>query len=225
MFQTLFFDVDNTLLDFHASAGAALQIAFSEQDIPWDASCHAVFEEVNQRLWKKIEDGELTREGLYAVRFFEIFEQLGIKADAARAELRFRAALAESAVPVKGAERLLRDLYPHHTLCVASNAFYRLQRGRLLRAGLLPYFTHLFTSVEMGDEKPRPAFFDGCFSRLRGVRPAEVLLIGDSLNADMRGAAAYGLSTCWYNPAGLPAPADIRCDHIIASLDEVKNIV
>jgi FMN phosphatase YigB (HAD superfamily) len=33
-------------------------------------------------------------------------------------------------------------------------------------------------------------------------------MIGDLWEADIAGAAAAGLKTCWFNPSGLPRPAE-----------------
>jgi 2-haloacid dehalogenase len=88
------------------------------------------------------------------------------------------------------------------------------------------YFTGYFVSGEIGAEKPTKAFFEGAFKRLDGVKPNEVLMIGDSLRADIVGGEAFGLSTCWfdyYNDGGDFPSA--RPDYTIKSLVELLDLL
>lgn len=225
MYTTLFLDIDNTLLDFHACAEASLVPAFASQGLAFQKDYLPTFHEVNDALWRQIEDGTLTREGLYAVRFPKLFAALGLSGNGAEAESVFRAALAESAEPVTGAHALLRYLYPKYVLCAASNSIHIQQVKRLSRAGMLPYFTWLFTSEMLGVSKPSVGFFDAAFAYLPGTQKQQVMLIGDSLTADIRGGAAYGIDTCWYNPKGKSVLLDCPPTHTVATLDEICKIL
>lgn len=225
MKETVFLDIDNTLLDFHACAQASLVPAFASVGLRFLPDYIPVFHEVNDALWRQIEDGKLTREGLYAVRFHRLFAALGLSGDGDRAETEFRRAIAVSAEPVEGAHALLRYLYPRYTLCAASNSLHLQQVKRLTRAGMLPYFTHLFTSEMLGVAKPDPAFFEAAF-RILGNPPKEsAILIGDSLTADIRGGAAYGIRTCWYNPRGMTEPLDRKPTYTVKTLAEIQEFL
>ncbi len=225
MYTTLFLDIDNTLLDFHACSHASLQTTFSACGLAFTDAVFPVFEEVNNALWREVELGTLTREELHAVRFPRLFARLGVAGDGVAAERLFRSGLAESHVEVPGATALLRYLYPRYRLCAASNSARAQQLRRLYLAGMLPYFSRVFVSEDMSCEKPRPGFFDGCFARLPGVRREQVLLIGDSLSADIRGGADSGLRTCWYNPDHLPLPSDVRPEYTVSSLAEICSFL
>ena len=225
MYRVILLDIDNTLLDFHAGAQDALSPAFAEQGLAFRAEYMPIFHEINDALWRQIEDGSMTREQLYAVRFHRIFARLGIKGDGDRAESTFRRALAESAVPVAGAHALLRHLYPRYMLCAASNSIHAQQVRRLRLAGMLPYFTHIFTSEKLGYAKPAPDFFSAILSRLGGISPRKTLLVGDSLTADIRGGIDCGIPTCWYNPQGKSAPLDCRPDLTVSRLADLHEIL
>ena len=69
-----------------------------------------------------------------------------------------------------------------------------MQLSRLKSAGLFSYFSDVFVSDEMGFEKPDSRFFSKCLHRIH-FRPEEVLMVGDSLQADIAGGAKSGLKT------------------------------
>lgn len=56
-------------------------------------------------------------------------------------------------------------------------------------------------------------------------KPEEVLIVGDSLNSDIRGGNNAGILCGWYNPAGDALPEGIRVDYDIRSLQEIRQIV
>ena len=51
------------------------------------------------------------------------------------------------------------------------------------------------------------------------------MIVGDSLTSDIAGGDRAGIVTCWYNPGGLPRPADCRIDYEIQDLHEVYAIL
>lgn len=224
MIDTVFVDVDNTLLDFHACARESMTLALAERGVTCTGAMFDTFTRINNGLWEALERGELTREALYAVRFNKVFAALGLSLDGTEFEMRFRENLTVSAVPTEGAEALLAYLHEKYTVCVATNGPQKQQLSRLARAGLLKYVHHLCTSEAMGAEKPSAAFFEACFARMPGARPETSVMIGDSLTADVRGAQNFGIGTIWFNPAGETA-AGIQPDYTVRSLAEIRNIL
>ena len=192
----LLFDIDNTLLDFSAGAMQAMEEIFRAAGLPYAPEMFAVFQVENDKLWARIERGELTIAGLRDVRWQTILARLGLEADGAAMEDAFRDRLHESAVPVTGAPEVLARLHGKYRLCAASNGPYAQQVNRLRRAGMLDAFEQLFISGQMGAEKPSRVFFDRCLAQLPGVRPEQCLMIGDSLTADIAGGRAVGMRTC-----------------------------
>ena len=51
----------------------------------------------------------------------------------------------------------------------------------------------------MGEIKPEKAFFDACFQEMGNPDKQEVVLIGDSLTADIQGAFNYGIQPIWFH--------------------------
>lgn len=225
MIRQILIDVDNTLLNFDQCAKYAMQQGLLQYGIPYTEEIFSVFLAVNDKLWGAIEDGTLTREALYAIRWQMIFDCLGIEENGARFEQVFLSFLAESHIEEEGAFSLLEYLSKKYTLSVISNAPYQQQKKRLANGDMLRFFQHLFVSEAIGYAKPQKAFFDHCFSAMGNPPKSEVLLIGDSLNADIGGGNAYGVATCWYNPKGKTAPHECTADYIVTSLKEIRTLL
>lgn len=88
----------------------------------------------------------------------------------------------------------LRERVP---LAVCSNFSHTPTAERVLReTGLLDRFDAVVVSETLGIRKPRREIFDAVAQAL-GLAPAEILHVGDRLEADVAGAAAAGMQTAW----------------------------
>ncbi len=225
MIQTVFLDIDNTLLDFNECAKVSTQKSFRDMKLDYHDGVFPVFIEENDKLWLKIEDGSLSREELHKIRWQLIFERLQMDADGILMEKFFLHYIEESPVLMSGALDLLTYLSPKYTVCLASNAPEKQQIKRLAHTPIPPLVDHIFLSETMGAAKPEKDFWDACFAHLAGASPESSIIIGDSLSADISGGTAYGLKTCWFNPAGLPLPDGVLIDYMVTSLSEIKKIL
>jgi len=225
MIRYILIDIDNTLLDFHKCSDAAIRQGFLEFGFPYGPDTFPAFIAINDRLWNNIEQGKLTREGLKQIRWSMIFEQLGIEGDGVAFEQRYVELLTDSHETVEGAEDLLRYLSGKYPVYGASNASYAQQDQRLRSAGLRHYLRDIFASREIGAHKPSPLFFQACLEKLGDPPKEEVLLIGDSLTADMQGGIDFGIRTCWFNYQGLPHSAAQAVDFIADRLSDIPNYI
>lgn len=231
MLKAILLDVDNTLLSFDEYVKQTMKQGFALFGIgTYEEGMFSVFNEINTGLWQSIEKGELDFEQLQQIRWNKIFAALGFSADGIAFETYFRECLFESAIPEKGAMELLEYLHGKYTLCVASNGPYLQQVNRLTISGMLPFFSHLFISEEIGFSKPSQQFFNTCLRRLNAdteqdILPDEVMIIGDSLSSDMAGGIQFGLQTCFYNPASKNLPHGVKVNYTVTSLKEIESIL
>jgi YjjG family noncanonical pyrimidine nucleotidase len=229
--KAVLFDIDNTLLSFDEYVKESMKNGFEKFGIAtYNDEMFAAFTQVNSKLWRLIEKGEMTFEELLKTRWNKIFEHLGISADGVAFEKYFRERLFDSAIPENGAMDLLKYLHGKYILCVASNGPYQQQKNRLKVGGMLPYFSDLFISEEIGSSKPAKSFFTTCFERLNSkceqkIQPNEIIIIGDSLTSDMAGGIRFGMQTCFYNPAKKEVPSDVKIDYTVTTLNEITNIL
>lgn len=225
MITTIFIDVDNTLLDFGKCADDTIQKGFAEWNLPYNKHVTDIFRAINRQLWSEIQQGTLSREKFLKIRWQMVFDALHIDRCGAEFENVFIKNLMTSHIAVDGALDMLQYLAKKYTLCIASNAPHEQQVSRLKKAGMMPYLSHIFTSGLFGYSKPQKEFFDGCFSLLPNTKKSEVLMLGDSISADIEGAKAYGLQTCWFNYDKEECTAVNCADYIINNFSEIRNIL
>ncbi len=225
MITTLFWDIDDTLLDFKRGEATAIRQTLAQIGMePTDAVVR-LYSEINDALWKRLERGEVTREQILIGRFEMLFAALGFAGDAPMTQELYFSHLGEQHDFVDGAQAVLDALRGRYRMIAVSNGTTVNQNKRLSASGLDRYFDKIFLSQEIGTEKPSAAFFDACFAALQDVRRNEVLIIGDSLTSDMRGGVDAGLRTCWFNPHGKKNTIGACIDYEIAALAELLPLL
>ena len=222
---TVFMDVDDTLLDFKECARENVRNCCIKNGIQYSDHLFEFFLSRNIILWKRIEDGLLTVDELHQTRWAGIFHDLDIEADGPAFELDFIAGLRDTSVPVSGAHLVMEYLKNRYKVYVVSNASNFQQSTRLGKAGLMQYVDGVFGSLDIGYNKPSREYFDYCFSQLPDTTPAQTVIIGDSLNADISGGIAYGLHTIWFNIRNVKPSDSTSPDYTIHSLSEIPSIL
>ncbi|MGP4017966.1 HAD family hydrolase [Saccharopolyspora sp. 5N708] len=91
-------------------------------------------------------------------------------------------------------------------LAVITNAPSAYQRKKIAAVGLADAFDAMIISAEIGVAKPDPRIFHTACHAL-GLRPDEVVHVGDKLDVDAHGATQAGLHGVWLNRTGTEPPA------------------
>ena len=86
-------------------------------------------------------------------------------------------------------------------------------------------FADLFVSEDLGCQKPQKEYFDAVAARIPGFDPARALVVGDSIESDIRGANHAGLDCVWFNPKGQSLPAGVTATYIIGDLNDLPKII
>src|ERR1700744_5023432 len=211
----LFFDLDHTIWDFDKNAEETLHELYSVYGLK-DLGLHSAAEFIetytrnNHRLWAEYHLGKITKTTLREARFRQTFLDLGLHPDV---------------IPVGFEDDYVKlcptktNLFPHahetlqylqskYTLHLISNGFRESQDIKISGTNLGAYFQHIIISEEIGVNKPDKAIFEHGLS-LAGATKEESLMIGDSLEADVRGALDFGMDAVYFNPAGLDKPGDV----------------
>jgi len=162
-----------------------------------------------------------------------VLERYGLPAGAAEVEAAERAFFApelDEARPLPGAAALLRRLNDAGLrVGLASNASSHYFVVECCRRLLFAEFLDpIISSAAVGWGKPDPRIFRAVV-RPWGLPPEAIVMVGDSLAADIAGAAAVGmrgiLLTAALEPGAPVALGEVRPDAVAATLDDVGDII
>ena len=108
-------------------------------------------------------------------------------------------------------------------LGLVTNGGSEMQRGKLERFGLEPYFDHMVIEEEFGVGKPDERVFRHMLEQF-DVSAGDTWMVGDDLQRDISGAQALGLFTIWvdWRGNGLAESSPVRPDRIIRSIAELR---
>ena len=228
MYSTLLFDADNTLLDFNKDERQALIRVLTEYGVPVSEENISTYSKINQGLWRQFEKGEITKPELKRIRFRLFFDAIGFHGDIDAFEVneRYLSFLSDGDNLLDGAKELCSSLknkgYDMH---IVTNGVANTQKRRLTQSGILPFFTNIFVSETVGFQKPRKEFFEYVLNNIEEKDINKILLIGDSLSSDIKGAVDSGIKCVWFNKDNAPLPESIKPDYIVNELDELYNII
>jgi len=224
-YYVLLFDLDNTIFDAGACDPAAFAYALEQCGVPDPDRYWGTYAEINDALWAAVVRQELTPNEVQDRRFAELAAAAQLDADPDALAAEFVVGMGIKGGLYPGAREILSGLAEKATLALVTNGLGEVVRARVDRLDLESLFSAIVISGEAGVSKPSAEIFDLVFEDL-GAPPKEAaLMIGDSLSSDIAGATNYGIATCWYNPAGKPAPDGVSIDHVIGTLDELPALV
>lgn len=224
MIKWICFDVDDTLLDFHAREKIAFFSAMQEMGVRAKEQDYHEYARINDALWKQLEKGEIQKERLRIQRFEMFFQLFYPTLDPVKMNDIYVRHLAEQCFLIKGVQEVVEKCSKRVHCAIATNGIASVQRRRLEKSGLMPYFKELFISEELDCSKPQKEFFDAIVIKCK-CSPEEILFVGDSLSADIQGAVMNHFVSVWYNPKHIKNEMDIHADHEIDQLEEVLNIL
>ncbi len=198
MIRAVFFDVDDTLVDFDSAARTAFGTIFGEQA---DYSAWTAL----SRQWYPRHPKELSWADMRVGRTAAFLESLGRHDDPDATEARRMQIIEDSYqlfTDVLACLSQLRRLGLR--LGVITNSEAAHQRRKLGRVGLRDAFDVVVISGEVGVSKPEPAIFEHACAAI-DVAAGEALHVGDRLDLDALGARDAGLSGVWLDRPGVAA--------------------
>lgn len=225
MIKHLFFDLDHTIWDFDKNAEETLRELYAHYQLHklGLSSCEdfiAAYTHNNHQLWAAYHIGKISKETLRAQRFSKTFTQLGVHPD--HIPQQFEADYVRI-TPTKtnlfsGSEKVLAYLQEKYTLHIISNGFKESTLVKMEMSGLNPYFRNVIISEDVGVNKPDKAIFEYALDKAKALKH-ESIMIGDSIEADIRGAQGFGMKAIYFNPLSKEIPEDVNWQ--ISHLEEL----
>lgn len=224
-YQWALFDADHTLFDFDKASEEALAEVLDEHGFGWREGMYADYKRINLQCWSEHEKGLINRDTLIYERFKRYFDFVQIDLDPVSTQQKYLKGLSRRPYLMPGADEILEWLRPHKRLGYITNGMTEVQKHRLQMIGWLVKFDVIVIAGEIGHSKPNSEYFEHVHRVLGQPAHQEVLVIGDSLTADIEGGARYGYRTCWYNPGGESCSSELQPDYTISHLDQLRDIL
>lgn len=203
-YDVILWDVDGTLLDFLKSEHFALTDTLNKFGLPATDEIVKVYSKINEKCWKKLERGEVSKSWVLVHRFEELFEYLHVTdVDVKAFQQHYQYMLGSVFYFQDNSKELLEKLKGDFKQYIVTNGVEDTQRRKLKLSGITDLVDDIFISECIGYEKPNPLFFEGCMERIEkelGRIPEKdrILIVGDSLTSDMKGGNQFGIHCCYY---------------------------
>lgn len=233
-YKYLIFDVDDTLLNFYAAFKSAQTAIAEKLNIEYSKEYMELDEKCGWKAWKESDldnTNSLDIQKNYHTYYYQyvrnhyihLLQELQISADVDELiECYLITVTASKVLMEENTLQVYKTLSEHYHLALATNGVNPMQTERV--SAFLPFTHKLYVSESMGYIKPTEDFFLHIIQDL-SCKPEDCLMIGDSLTNDIRGAAAVGMDTCYYNPRRKEIPDDVNVQYEICRIGELLDIL
>ncbi|MCM1076497.1 MAG: YjjG family noncanonical pyrimidine nucleotidase [Bacteroides sp.] len=217
--EWIWFDLDDTLVDFHANSRLAHSLIYDECNLdrfyPSREEWIETYESHNKKLWDAYSRAEITQKFLRADRFatplrpyWDSTEEK-LQEFAAMLDPLYLTRLAEQTVMIDGAMDLLDYLrVREYNIGVLSNGFKDVQHRKLINTGLAPMIDLVVLSDDIGINKPDTRLYAYAMQRAGVTAPSHHTMIGDNPATDIAGAINAGWNAILLDPAATELKPD-----------------
>ena len=202
-YTTLYFDLDNTLLDFSAAEHKAIRQLLSLHNLPITEEIVSTYSAINQTWWERFEKGEIKKQEIFVGRFRDLIARFGFEGDPTKMSEDYFEFLSQCSDMIDGADKVLKYVKEQgYTVCITTNGMSRTQYRRIDNCAIKQYFDYIFVSEDAGHQKPEKEYFEYAMANTPEKDKSKILVIGDSMSSDILGGINFGVDTCWLNPKG-----------------------
>ncbi|MCF6133082.1 YjjG family noncanonical pyrimidine nucleotidase [Flavobacterium wongokense] len=221
----IFFDLDHTLWDFDRNSILAFDKIFRQHYPTIDTQKFIeIYAPINQACWKLYQVDKITHEELRYNRLRQSFDAMDYNIsdeEINRISHDYIEFLPDNNQLFDGAIEILKYLQPKYNLHIITNGFAEVQGKKINNSGLGNYFKTITNSEMAGVKKPHRNIFEFALS-LANVKKENAIMIGDCIDADVRGAIEFGMEAILFDEKGIHDVGGIRkINHLL----ELKNIL
>ena len=226
MINTIFFDIDDTLLNSKIAELNATR-KFKEinncfaniNDEEFAKAWRNIAEEIYEKYLKK----EISFDEQRIRRIQKIYEMYGleISKDLAREKFKdYSKVYEENWILFEDTIEVLNKLKDRYKFGIISNGDGKQQKNKLEKTGITRYFSQIIISGDVGASKPDKRIFEIAYEKMN-VQPKDSLMIGDKYQTDIQGAINAGLNAIWVNRKN----ENIQFENTIKELKELEKII
>jgi YjjG family noncanonical pyrimidine nucleotidase len=224
-YRWVLFDADHTLFDFDKASEEALAEVLGDHGVDLGEGMYGDYKRINVQCWTEHEQGIINRDTLVYERFRRYFQFRELDLDPVSTQKQYLRRLGTKPYLMPGAEEMMFYLDGKISLGYVTNGMREVQRPRLEMIGWHTRFDVIVIAGEIGHSKPHSAYFQHVHEKIGSPDHTEVLVVGDSLTADIEGASSFGYHTCWYNPKEEICHLEKAPDYTITHLTALKQIL
>lgn len=235
--KVIWFDLDDTLIDFHANSRTALAMTYDRfglaEAFATPQEWIEVYERHNRDLWDLYSRGEVTKPYLRRQRFIRPLTIEGRMAPArvegmvAQLDTYYLDSMAAQDKTVDGAREVLEQLRGHgYTIGILSNGFKQVQYRKLASARLDRLIDIVVLSDDIDVNKPDRRIFEYAMERAGSAdAPSANLMVGDNPATDIAGALGAGWRAVLFDPdAAKRGAVDPRAE-VISTLPSLLEML
>ena len=220
----IFFDLDHTLWDFDRNSILAFEKIFAAHHPTIDTNIFIeIYAPINQACWKLYQVDKITHEELRYNRLRQSFDTLNYTIsdeEINKISHDYIEFLPDNNQLFEGAIEVLEYLEPKYNLHIITNGFAEVQGKKINNSGLGNFFKTITNSEMAGVKKPHATIFEYALS-LANVKKENAIMIGDCIDADVRGAIDFGMQAILFDEKEIHSVEGIK---IIKQLVELKKI-
>ena len=236
-YKLVLIDLDDTLFDYPKTEKEAFRNTFKELGFFVESELgnekkEEIYEkikdrykDVNLQLWKDLEKGAVDKDILMVVRFEKIIEEFDLKYNPYEMSELYLKKLGEGIFPFEATEKLCEYLHSKYKVGIVTNGIKEVQHSRIENSTIAKCIDKIIISDEVGVNKPDKRIFEYAMNYFEIMDKSEVIMIGDSLGADIKGGQNAGIDTCWVNLRNNVNDTGIVPKYEVRKLEELFEIL
>ena len=236
-YKLVLIDLDDTLFDYPKTEEAAFRNTFEELGFFAESELNNEkkeeiyekikdrYKDVNLQLWKDLEKEAVDKDRLKVVRFEKIIEEFDLKYNPYEMSELYLKKLGEGIFPFEATEKLCEYLHSKYKVGIVTNGIKEVQHSRIENSAIAKYIDKIIISDEVGVNKPDKRIFEYAMNYFEIMDKSEVIMIGDSLGADIKGGQNAGIDTCWVNLRNNVNDTEIVPKYEVRKLEELFEIL
>ncbi len=229
-YQSIFFDLDDTLWDTATNARDSFLEVYAHFRMDRYFRSFESFYELycanNEQLWVDYAAGQISKEELNERRFSYPLLQVGMNDPEFTRDYSsyFFDIIPQKEKLIPFAREVLDELLcRNYRLFIISNGFRELQDRKMRSAQIYRYFEKVILSDDIGVLKPNPQLFYFAMSATQSELSTSVM-IGDNFHTDISGARNAGMDQIFFNP-GFRKKTSFTPTYEIEELPEILGVL
>ena len=236
-YELVLIDLDDTLFDYSKTEDSAFRKTFEKMGFfqvnqiekeKMEENYEKIrkkYKEVNLQLWKDLEKGKIDKDKLKVLRFEKIIEEFDLEYDSVEVSELYLKKLGEGVFPFTVTEKLCEYLHSKYKVGIITNGIKEVQYSRIKNSSIGKYIDKLVISEEVGANKPDKKIFEYAMDYFGVLDKKSVMMVGDSLVADIKGGQNTGIDTCWVNLKNIENNTGIVPKYEVKKLEELFKIL